>query len=180
MKVGIPLTLCIPQYREAGITTYTYGCIRFEPVNNFSYLEKTFYQLKWQTNIFYQRTAIEPCYIQVLQFYILPVVLFPFPFFLLPLQIIFQYSHQFFQRIGNSDCRENMAACSATCYDHFLLILCFAPTEDFNIFTTFSMECHITTHDSLLTDSPLSATSDFPSNCSTFLATLNMIPIANR
>ena len=48
------------QYGKTGITAYANQRIRFKIFYNRTNLEKTFYQFKWQSNIFYQRTSLNP------------------------------------------------------------------------------------------------------------------------
>src|SRR5262245_59128041 len=46
------------QHWETGVAPNPNGCIWPELVQDFSNLEKTLYQLEWQTKIFYQRATV--------------------------------------------------------------------------------------------------------------------------
>ncbi len=81
--------LRITQYRKGRISAYSYYGIGAERLYYLTHLHKTFYNLKWQRNIFNQRTSVKSCYVKPLLFHIPTVALFPFPSFLLHLQIKF-------------------------------------------------------------------------------------------
>src|SRR5436190_2856213 len=113
--------LCKFQYRETGITTNTNHSIGFKLVNDFPDLEKTFYELKWQTNVFYQRTSIESCDVQ--SFYMVSCLghFFHFHFSFRTHKQNFDMLISFLQGISNCYGRENMTACSPTRYNYFFV-----------------------------------------------------------
>src|SRR3984893_10714360 len=152
--------LRIPKHRETGKAANTNHCFRPKCIHNPSDLKKTFYQFEWQADIFYQRTSVEPRNIN--PFYLESCLwnLFHFHFPFCAYEQDFKSTINLFQCIGNRNCRENMSTRSSSCYDDPLIQF---------------LKCSM-----LIFHCSFETTSFLPSNCSTFLATLRMIPIARQ
>src|SRR5256885_9181461 len=90
-------------------------------INNLPYLEETLRQFERKTHVFYQRTPVEPCYINSLNLISCLRYLFHFHFSFCAHEQDVYGRVQPLQRIGNCNCRKNMSARSASCYDDFVV-----------------------------------------------------------
>src|SRR5688500_14470885 len=112
-----PPQLRISQHRKRRITADTNDCIRMKAINNMPHLEKTLHQLPRKGNIFYQRTPVEACYIQPLNFKTCLRNLLHFHFSFGAHKQDRTTGIATLQRIGDGNGRENMPAGAAACYD---------------------------------------------------------------
>src|SRR5690349_4006847 len=104
------------QHGEARITTHTHRCIRLKIFQDRSDLEKTFHQFEWQTEILYQRASVESR--DIYSFNLISCLrnFFHLHFSLCTHEQDLNSGIDFFQCIGNRDCRKNMSTRSSSCY----------------------------------------------------------------
>jgi hypothetical protein len=128
-KAGYSFCLCKPEYRKAAVSSHSNHRIRPELSENGPYLKKTFDKLERQPDVFYQRTSVEPGYIQALDLITGLRHFFHFHFTLRPNKKDLDSGLFFLQGICNGYGGKNMSSRSSACYNdlfvqpRFLLFL---------------------------------------------------------